>query len=92
MYDYIAPQKFLDASRFLKANNPLYAELMNMGWGSYIAIDEELLFEQNDEDMDTESEDDGCDNRSPNNVAVHVKSEPMECSSIHNDSGELYVN
>ena len=36
-----------------------------------MAIDEEHLFEQNNEDMDTESEqseNDGCDNSSPNNV------------------------
>ena len=27
MYDYITPQKLLDALRFLKANNPLYADI-----------------------------------------------------------------
>ena len=33
MYDYITPQKFLDALRFLRANNPLYADInVNEQW------------------------------------------------------------
>ena len=35
MYDYIRPQKLLDALRYLKANNPLYVDidvLTNNGW------------------------------------------------------------
>ena len=33
MYDYIRAQKLLDALRFLKANNPLYADIeVNEQW------------------------------------------------------------
>ena len=61
MYDYIRPQKLLDALRFLKANNPLYADIdVNEQWvEEAMANDEELcqyLVEQDDENMDTECE------------------------------------
>ena len=44
MYDYIRPQKFLDALRFLKANNPLYADIdVNEQWiEDAMTNDEEL--------------------------------------------------
>lgn len=33
MYDYITPQKLLDALTFLKAKNPLYADIhVNKKW------------------------------------------------------------
>ena len=33
MYDYITPQKPLDALKFLKANNPVYAHIeVNEQW------------------------------------------------------------
>ena len=59
MYDYIRPQKLLDALRFLKANNPLYADIdVNEQWvEEAMANDEELcqyLVEQDDKNMDTE--------------------------------------
>ena len=36
MYEYIRPQK-IDALRYVKANNPLYADIdiKNSGWGSH---------------------------------------------------------
>ena len=97
MYDYITPQKLLDALRFLKANNPLYADInVNEQWvEAAMANDEELckhLVEQDDEHMDTDCEqpeNDGCD--SPTNVAVSVERVPMECSSIHDDSDEFSI-
>ena len=53
MYDYITPQKLLDALTFLKANNPLYADIdVNMEWlETAMANDAELcecLVEQSD--------------------------------------------
>ena len=83
MYDYIRPQKLLDALWFLKANNPLYADIdVNEQWvEEAMANDEELcqyLVEQDDEQMDTECE---SDSSGTSNVAVSVRNEPMECSS-----------
>ena len=83
MYDYIRPQKLLDALRFLKANNPLYADIdVNQQWlEEAMANDEELcqyLVEQDDEQMDTECESDASGTA---NVAESVQNEPMECSS-----------
>ena len=57
MYDYITPQKLLDALAFLKANNPLYADIdVNQEWlEAAVASDAELcgcLVEQhNDTDQ-----------------------------------------
>ena len=44
MYDYITPQKLLDALSFLKANNPLYADIdVNQEWlEAAVANDAEL--------------------------------------------------
>ena len=44
MYDYITPQKPLDALKFLKANNPLYAHIeVNEQWFEQaMANDEDL--------------------------------------------------
>ena len=83
MYDYIRPQKLLDALRYLKANNPLYADIdVNEQWlEEAMANDEELcqyLVEQDDEQMDTECE---SDTGGSANVADSVQNEPMECSS-----------
>ena len=88
MYDYIRPQKVLDALRYLKANNPLYADIdINEQWvEEAMANDEELcqyLVEQDDDSMDTECQGDSGDAA---NVAVSVQNEPMECS---NDGDEL---
>ena len=73
MYDYVTPQKPLDALRFLKAQNPLYCDIeINQQWlEEAIDNDDELgmcLVEQNDESMDTESD------------QPETESEPMECS------------
>ena len=78
MYDYIRPQKILDALRYLKANNPLYANIdINEQWvEEAMTYDEELcqyLVEQEDNNMETECMGDSSD------VAVSVQSEPMEC-------------
>ena len=45
MYDYITPQKLLDALSFLKANNPLYADIdVNQEWlEAAVANDAEQL-------------------------------------------------
>ena len=44
MYDYITPQKLLDALTFLKANNPLYADIdvNDEGLEAAMANDSEL--------------------------------------------------
>ena len=92
MYDYI---KLLNTLRFLKANNPLYADInVNEQWvEEAMANDEELckyLVEQDDENMDTECEQhENGSGDSPPNVAVHVESEPMEGSSIPGDNDEF---
>ena len=85
MYDYIRPQKILDALRYLKVNNPLYADIdINEQWvEEAMTNDEELyqyLVEQEDNSMETECVDDSSD------VAESVQSEPMECSD---DGDEL---
>jgi len=68
MYDYRTPQKLLDALRFLKANNPLYADIdVNEQWVEIAMANNEELCKhlvEHDEDMDTECEHDGCDNSS----------------------------
>ena len=74
MYDFVTPQKPLDALRFLNTNNPLYCDIeINDQWfEEAIANDDELgmcLVEQNDESMDTQSD------------QPETESEPMECSS-----------
>ena len=94
MYDYIIPQKLLDALRFLKANNPLYADIdVNEQWvEEAMANNEELcqyLVEQDDENMDTECDKPESDSNGPANGAVNVESEPMECCSISDDSNEF---
>ena len=56
MYDYITPQNVLDALSFLKANNPLYADIdVNTEWLKIaLANDAELckclVEQQNDGD------------------------------------------
>ena len=61
MYDYVIPQKVLDALRYLKAKNPLYADInVNEQWLEEAMGDgEELcqyLVEQDDDSMDIECE------------------------------------
>ena len=61
MYDFVTPQKPLDALRFLKAQNTLYCDVaINDQWfEEAVANDDELgmcLVEQNDESMVTESD------------------------------------
>ena len=73
MYDFVTPQKLLDALRFLEAQNPLYCDIeINQQWlEEAIDNDDELgmcLVEQIDESMDTESD------------QPETESDPMECS------------
>ena len=72
--------------KFLKANNPLYADTdVNEQWlEAAMANDEELCKHlvvcDDNREMDTECEqpeNDGCD--SPTNLAVNVDSEPIIC-------------
>ena len=77
MYDYIRPQKLFEALRFLKANNPLYANIdIHEEWvEEAIGNDEELcqyLIEQDNDLMDTECE---------SGTAGAAACETMECSS-----------
>ena len=45
MYDYITPQKVMDALRWLKANNPLYADVeINDRWIEQSITNNEELF------------------------------------------------
>ena len=61
LYDYVTPQKLLEALRFLKANNPLYVDIdINEDWlEQAIANDAELcdclVEQQNDNDVQTDS-------------------------------------
>ena len=61
MYDYITPQKLLDALSFLKANNPLYADIdVNQEWlEAAVANDTEfceyLVQHQTDTDQQAEA-------------------------------------
>ena len=46
MYDYVTPQKLLDALSFLKANNPLYANIdVNQEWLEAAVANDADLFE-----------------------------------------------
>ena len=81
MYDYVTPQNLLDALKFLKSNNPLYCDIkINDQWfEETIANDDELcmcLVEQNEESMDTESDQHGTESDQH-----ETGPEPMECSS-----------
>ena len=52
MYDYITPQKLMNALKFLRAKNPLYAHI-EAWFEEALANDEEFckcLLEQNDDD------------------------------------------
>ena len=87
MYDYITPQKPLDALKFLKTNNPLYADVdINEQWfEEALTNDEQLgrcLFEQNDGDMDTECEYDNssCANGSNTDIPVGTMNTESESS------------
>ena len=77
MYDYITPQKLLDALSFLKANNPLYADIdVNQEWlEAAVANDAELceclVEQQNDTDQQPNTVEPIVD--SPTDVA-------MDCS------------
>ena len=87
MYDYITLQKPLDASKFLKTNNPLYADIdINEQWfEEALTNDEQLgrcLFEQTDGDMDTECEYDNnsCANGSNTDIPVGTMNTESESS------------
>ena len=86
MYDYITPQKPLDALKFSKTNNPLYADIdINEQWfEEALTNDEQLgrcLFEQNDGDMDTECEyDNNCANGSNTDIPVGTMNTESESS------------
>ena len=60
MYDYVHPDKVMSALRWLKANNPLYKDVViNEGWvNDSLAADSELfngLTEPTEESMDTDN-------------------------------------
>ena len=45
MYDYISPEKVLTALRWLKQNNPLYADIdINEEWLEQVKANDEDLF------------------------------------------------
>ena len=65
MYDYISPEKVLSALRWLKQNNPLYAETdINEDWVEQAVSNDEDLFsglvQQCDTNQDTENMNSEC--------------------------------
>ena len=91
MYDYVRPQKVLDALIYLKAKNPLYADIdVNEQWlEEAMGDNEELcqyLVEQDDDSMDIECEKPKNDGYCACNVVMNVEGEPMDCSG---DSDEI---
>ena len=104
MYDFITPSKPLNALGFLKANNPLYANIeINEQW-FYDALcnDEELckcLLQQNDEHMETECDqpesasfnNDESTSSDVSEIAVNTESVSMECNSDSNSNDGLSV-
>ena len=90
MYDYVRPQKVLDALRYLKANNPLYADIdVNEQWLEEAMGDSEELCQylvEQDENMDIECEKPENDGNCASNEVMNVESEPMDCSD---DSDEF---
>ena len=65
MYDYISPEKVLSALRWLKQNNPLYAETdINEDWLEQAVSNDEDLFnglvQQCDTNQDTENMNSEC--------------------------------
>ena len=103
MYDYITPQKPINALQFLKGNNSLYSDVeVNEWFEKALANDEELckyLVEQNNNDMDAEHEK-LCGNHCAGNakntngdistLPVNEESEPMECSSNALDGNDAF--
>ena len=90
MYDYVRPQKVLDALRYLKANNPLYADIdVNEQWlEEAMGNSEELcqyLVEQDDDSMDIEYEKPENDDCCAPNIVMDVESEPMDCCDDSNE-------
>lgn len=74
MYDYITPEKLLDALKFLKANNPLYSDIeINDEWlEEAIVNDAELsmsLVKPNDEQVENDDH------------TEHTENEQMETSN-----------
>lgn len=58
MYDYITPQKVINALRWLKANNPLYVNVkINDEWLEQSMANDEELFTSFIEQTDTSSMD-----------------------------------
>ena len=91
MYDFVRPQKVLDALIYLKAKNPLYADIdVNEQWLEEAMGDSEelcqYLVEQDDDSMDIECEKPKNDGYCACNVVMNVESEPMDCSG---DSDEI---
>ena len=87
MYDYVRPQKVLDALRYLKTNNPLYADIdVNEQWLEEAMGDSEELCQYLVENMDIECEKPENDGNCASNVVMNVESEPMDCSD---DSDEF---
>ena len=90
MYDYITPEKVMNALRWLKANNPLYADIeINDEWlEQAMSNDEELvasLLEQTDDDSDEHPStelptEELCNDSNDNNVNIHDNSEPTIAS------------
>ena len=93
MYDYVRPQKVLGALRYLKAKNPLYADIdVNEQWFEEAMDDSEelckYLVEQDDDSMDIECEkpeNDGC---CAFNAVMNVGSEPVD---FFGDSNEFLM-
>ena len=96
LYDFITPQKALDALRFLKAKNPLYVDIaINEEWLEVaIANDSELcecLLEQQDEsDMQTcESDDMQSVATSSQNIVILLKSNGRLQATWHGKAASL---
>ena len=83
MYDYITPQKLLDALAFLKANNPLYADIeVNQEWlDKAIANDAELY------ECLVEQENDS--NEQTNNTAQPTLDSPNHFTSADSPAADV---
>jgi hypothetical protein len=96
MYDYISPEKVLTALRWLKQNNPLYADIdINDDWLQQAVTNDEDLFGGLVEQCNTNNLNSDTDDMNTYSESVLPVQQPhsMECypDSLSNDSNAFTI-
>ena len=85
MYDYISPEKALSAPRWLKQNNPVYADIdINEEWLEQAVSNDEDLFGGLVEQCDTNDIHNDTDDMNSESVLPTCTQQPYSESSIDN--------